>query len=95
MGSHLEPQLIERIQRGEYMDFGKLVPKDRIMIEEYQRLEMIIRNGRTYYVLVSDTTSNNSFQKWEQAFRVFANIYAKSQAHPSAELIEYNQKLAL
>ena len=69
VGNHLEPQLIEHIQRGEYVDFGKLIPKDRIMIEEDQRLEMIIRNGRTY-VPVSDSTTISSFQRWEQAFRV-------------------------
>ena len=61
------------------------------MVEEDQRLEMIIRNGRTYYVPVTDMTTISSFQRWEQAFRVFANIYTKNQSHRSSELIEYNQ----
>ena len=68
VGSHLDCLMVERIERGEYVDFGKLVPKDRILIEDDQRLEMIIRGGKTYYVPVADVTSINNFPCSEQAF---------------------------
>ena len=51
---------------------------------------MVIRDGRTYYVPVTETTSISSFAKWEQAFCVFSNIYTKANPHRSSELIEYN-----
>ena len=36
------------------------------------------------------TVAINNFAKWEQAFRVFSNIYCKFNPHRSSELIEYN-----
>ena len=56
-------------------------------------MELVICNGHTYYVPVCKTTSISNFQRWEQAFRVFANIYTKTNvnANRSSELIEYNQ----
>ena len=27
------------------MDFGKLIPRDRVLLEDDERLEMVIRNG--------------------------------------------------
>ena len=91
VGSHLDMQTIEQIQKGEYIDVGKLIPKDCIMVEEEQCMELVIHNGHTYYVPVCETTSISNFQRWEQAFRVFANIYMKTNANRSSELIEYNQ----
>ena len=38
----------------------------------------------------SSTININSFTRWEQAFRVFSNIYSKANPHRSAELIKYN-----
>ena len=90
VGSNLDLQTMEHIQQVDYIDFGKLIPKDRILIED-QRLEMVIRKGRTFYVPVSDTASINSFQRWEQAFRVYENLYTKKHSERSSELIEYNQ----
>ena len=45
VGGHIEEGLYEKIKCGEYVDFGKLVPRDKIIAEEDQRLEMIIRGG--------------------------------------------------
>ena len=50
VSSHVDINTIERIQKGEYVDFGKLIPRDRVLVEEDQRLEMIIRNSKTFYV---------------------------------------------
>ena len=51
---------------------------------------MIIKGGKDFYVPVSETTTISSFSRWEQAFRVYSNIYSKAQPHWSSELIEYN-----
>ena len=48
VGSHVEETLYGKIQRGEYVDFGRLILKDRVLNEDDQRLEMIIWGGRTY-----------------------------------------------
>ena len=90
VGAHLDDSMISKIQRGEYVDFGKLIPRDRMVSEEDGRLEMMIKNGRTYWAPVNNGVNINSFGKWEQAFRVFSNVYCKTSPERAAELIEYN-----
>ena len=90
VGSHVDQNMVEKIQKGEYVDFSKLLPRDRILVHEDQRLEMVIRDGQTFYVPVNEGVVINGFPKWEQAFRVFSNIYTKYNPSRSSELIEYN-----
>ena len=59
-------------------------------MEENQRLEMIIHGGRTFYIPISEGANINGFAKWEQTFRVYANIYTKENPQRSSEMIEYN-----
>ena len=90
VGAHLEDNTITKITNGEYIDFGKLLPKDRILAEEDGRMNLVIKGGQSYWTPVSDAVHINSFSKWEQAFRVFSNIYTKAHPHRSSELIQYN-----
>ena len=53
-------------------------------------MELIIRNGQTFWVPVTETVSINCFSKWEQAFNIFANIYTSKYPQRSSELIQYN-----
>ena len=68
------------------------MPKDLIGMEEDHRMEMINKNGMTYWVPVADheTTTIGSYAKWEQAFRVFSNIYTYFHPNRAGELIQYN-----
>ena len=34
-----------RIISGEYVDFGKLIPRDRILAEDDARMELTLKNG--------------------------------------------------
>ena len=90
IGGHLDDPTIGKIVNGEYVDFGKLVPRDKILTEEDGRLEMVIRGGRTFWVPVNEGVNISGFTRWEQAFHVFSNIYTKTHPHRSAELIQYN-----
>ena len=90
IGGYVEEPMVKKIILGEYVDFGKLLPKDRIIMEEDSRMEMVIRGGRTYWVPVNETVSINSFSRWEQAFRVYSNIYTRAHPNRSSELIQYN-----
>ena len=90
MGNHLDETTIIKIKSGDYVDFSKLVPRDRVLAEEDQCLEMVLRGGRTFYVPVNDGLSISSFYKWEQAFRLYSYIYTKFYPQRSSELIEYN-----
>ena len=92
VGSHVDEQTRLKVVKGEYVDFCKLLPKDKMTPEdEGSRMELIMKNGRTFWTPASsDNVAINNYGKWEQAFRVFSNIY--TQAHPgkSTELIQYN-----
>ena len=74
IGAHVDENTRNKIAKGEYIDFGKLLPKDRLLVEDEGKLELVIRNGKTFWVPVSEVVTINSISRWEQAFRIFANI---------------------
>ena len=92
IGGFVDQSTREKIGNGEYIDFSKLIPKDHVTSEEDNRMEMINKGGMSYWVPVSDreVSSINGFNKWEQAFRVFSNIYTSYHPDRAGELIQYN-----
>ena len=92
VGNHVEENIRERIENGEYVDFARLLPRDRLLMEEDNRMEIVNRNGKTFFVPATDQDTNSitNFSRWEQAFRVFSNIYTRRYPERSAELIQYN-----
>ena len=36
VGSHVDQGTVKKMQRGEYIDFGKLIPKDTVLVQEDQ-----------------------------------------------------------
>ena len=89
--AHVDDQLKQRIEDGEYIDFNRLIPRDRVFQEEDNHLEMFSKDDHTYWAPARERSNGiSSFQCWEQAFRVYSDIY--TQAHPTkaAELIQYN-----
>ena len=92
VGTHLDETTKEKIVKGEYVDFSKLLPKDKVMLEEDGRMELAIKNGRAYWMPASaaESVQISNFVKWEQAFRLFSNVYTNTHLHKSGELIQYN-----
>ena len=91
VGAHVDEATQDRIIEGQYVDFSKLLPKDKILTEEEgNKMEIIIKNGKTFWMPVAETVAINMFNKWEQAFRVFSNIYTRAYPSRAGELIEYN-----
>ena len=82
VGNYMEEHICQCIENGEYVDFSQLLPRDRLVVDEENRMETVNRNSRTYFVPAVDTdpTGITNFSRWEQAFRVFLNIY--TQRHP-------------
>ena len=77
--SHIDSITQEKIIQGDYVDFAKLVPRDRVLTADDHRYEMIVKEGKTYWVPANDkeVTVISSYSRWEQAFRVFSEIYMK------------------
>ena len=92
IGAHLEEGLRQEIVTGQYVDFARLLPKEK-SAEDENRLELLHKDGHTYWVPAGDLRSGNiisNFAKWEQAFRIFANVYTKRHPHKSSELLQYS-----
>ena len=80
-----------QIVRGEYVDFSKLVPKDRVMTADNSRLKMIVREGKTYWVPAcsNEGMEISNFNRWEQAFRVFTDVYVRTFPYRALEFNTY------
>ena len=90
IGTNLDLTIRNKIVKGEYVDFARLQPRDRVSTDE-PRLELVNRGGQTFFVPAEhDSNPISSFYKWEQAFRVFSNIYTSAHPNKAAELIQYN-----
>ena len=62
-------------------------------MEEDQRLEIISKNGKTFFQPVSDRDSHtaiNCLLKWEQAFRVYCTVFTSRHPDKASELLQYN-----
>ena len=90
VGGHIDELMRNHIIRGEYVDFGKLLPKDQVVSDNEGRMELTMKNGRAYWTPVTDSVVINGFSRWEQAFRILANIYTWHFLEKSGELIQYN-----
>ena len=94
VASHVDAKLRAQILNHEYIDFSKLLPRmDRVasLEEDSPVMQMVNRGGVTGSAPAPDRMSSiNSYSKWEQAFRVFSDIYTEAYPGRSTELIQYN-----
>ena len=93
VAAHVDENLERRIRNGEFIDFSRLLPRDRVLMQQDNRIELINRDGHLSCAPISDGGSAfniTSFHRWEQAFRVLSNIYTRQYPHRAAELIQYN-----
>ena len=91
IGSQIDQSMKDRIKRGEYVDFAKLLPHDKMLSDE-GRLEIINKGGHTFFVPALDRSSAGitGLGKWEQAFRVYSNIHLSEHHERTTQLLQYN-----
>ena len=96
VGGHIDSVLEEKIINFEYVDFSRLIPKDKITKVEDHRFELVVRGGSTFFVPVSEheTTSIANFSRWEQAFQIYPNILTRVYPAKASELIQYYHMIA-
>ena len=91
--AHVDLAIEKKIAQGIYVDFAKLIPKDKVTQgDSDHRMELISKGGMTYFVPVSDRENQQivNFHVWVKAFRVFSHIYMRYHPERTVELIEYN-----
>ena len=90
--NHIDEATKRKIVLGEFVDLARLLPKDKVVIQQDTRMEMVNRNGMLYFVPMSehDMVSINSYGRWEQVCRVYSTIYVEEHPYKAKELIQYN-----
>ena len=89
---HVDANLRQKIQRGEYVDLEKLLTKDKFKGNQQnygQRMELVSRGGKTYIMPLDKENKITNVRRWEQAFRIYAAIYSQMNPHQSAEIWQY------
>ena len=94
--SHVDDTTRQKIENNEYVDFARLLSRNRITeLENRDRMQQFVtKQGQTYWAPFMECEQNNNaitnYARWECAFRVFSNIYTRRFPHRSAELIQYH-----
>ena len=93
IGCHIESPLKHKIQRGEFVELAKLLMKIRQSIkgpDEETKIEIVSRNGATFLQQGQEKEPKiTGFRSWEEAFRVYAQIYSEANPHRGAEVWQY------
>ena len=94
--AHIDETMWKKILSFEYIDFGKLVVKNKpYREEEHQHLEIVNKNSYSFLSPVSDREMHqiNNYAKWEQAFRVYSNVITTQYPNKATELLQYNHTI--
>ena len=87
---HLDPSTKAKIEKGEFVDLEKLLPKDRYhKVNQDCAMTLVNRNGLTYFVPADSGSKITNVRRWEQAFRVYAAVYSNANPNRSAEIWQY------
>ena len=85
---HLEEGLKSKIEKGEFVELEKLLPKPRGRTHEH-KLDLVYKDGHSYFIPVTSDMKINSIQRWEQAFRVYAAVYSQANPLRAGEIWQY------
>ena len=90
INEHVDPTLVPKIERGEYVDLAKLLPKEKVLYDD-GRLQMISKDGYSFFVPITEkeTPLINCFKRWEQAFEIYTSIYLAKNPTRAVETLQY------
>ena len=90
---HVDPNVVTKIENGEYVDLEKLLPPDRFgrVNQDDHHLEFRHVDGATYLAPAANSRERRitHVRKWEQAFRVYASIYCRANPLWTTEIWQY------
>ena len=94
--SQIEPSLRSKIERGEFIDLERLLPRDRSLgrsgaDELNKQLYQLITQGTGNFLeppVVKNGKIGN-IKRWDQAFRVYAAIYTHANPERASEIWQY------
>ena len=79
VASHLEEGLVRKIENGEFVDFAKLIPRDKIVAEaEETELKLVMREGKTFYVPAREFCNHWFWQMGAGFLGILKHLYQKT-----------------
>ena len=89
---HIEPQLLARIRKGDFVELEKLLQKPEHLNGDIEGRQVLVhRDGEQFYVPYKgrDSQKITGIKKWDQAFRVYAAIYCQTNPNRATEILQY------
>ena len=89
---HIEPKLRSAIEKGEFVELDKLLPRNRFKKRTQfdGKFRWVTRGSDTFLSPIENEGNGiTSIRKWEQAFRVYATIFSKANPIRAAEIWQY------
>lgn len=96
--AHLDKLTIVKIERGEYVELSRLLPRDKVVPEdEFDKVEIVSKDGKPAFNPVGDKDSAiiNSYKCWEAAFDIYAGIYVKAHPRRGPEIFQYKHTIRM
>ena len=93
--SQIEPSLRSKIEKGEFVELERLLPKDRTFGTKHDDLNrqlcQLITQGTNNFVDPPAPKSRKiiNIKKWDQAFRVYAAIYINANPERASEIWQF------
>ena len=88
--SHVDKALREKIEKGQFIDLAKLLPKEKGLHED-GHLTMIQWDGFSNLQPVThkEAPGITNIKRWEQAFEVYASIFTEKNPSRAGEIFRY------
>ena len=90
---HIDPLVKQKVERGEFVDLEKLLPKDKaaggFSMSDDSRIRLCQEEGETFLAPVKSAPKINSIKKWDSAFRIYTTIFAGANPERGTELLQY------
>ena len=92
--SHVDMNMRNKIERGEFVDLEKLLPRDKRnnfkTNSQGNKLQWVLEEGETFLAPAGDRDNKiTQVKRWDQAFRVYATIYCGAHPDRSKEIWQY------
>ena len=90
---HIDSSLKQKIERGEFIELDKLLPRDKaaggFSMEEEHGIQIVSHNGHAYLTPPTTEQKISNLKSWDQAFRVYATIFTQANPECSSEVLQY------
>ena len=89
--SHVKPALVEKIEKGEFVDLVELLPHEKYIHNPDGRVHLVNKEGAPQFITITqkECPMINSLRRWETAFEIFVMIYTWKFPEKALELFQY------